>query len=80
MTPNAAFISELDSDEYDTEAIRIDDGNGNFSPDRVDDYLQTNIILNSLHNGQFTQAKAQCSEFGFSYKEMRRIAGLNPVA
>jgi hypothetical protein len=77
-TPNAQLIAELDPDEYDTEAAKIDDRNGNFSPDRVSDYLQTNIVLESLANGQFTQAKAQCEEYGFYYPKMRRAAGLDP--
>lgn len=77
-SPNAEFIASCDSDEYDTEAMGIDDRNGNFSPERADDYLQTNIILASLANGQFTQAKQQCASYGFHYPEMRRAAGLNP--
>jgi hypothetical protein len=76
-TPNAEFIAELDSDEYDTEAAQIDDCHGNFSPDNASDYLQTNIVLASLANGQFSQAKAQCSRYGFSYREMRRTAGMS---
>jgi len=77
-TPNSEFIAELDSDEYDTDAARIDDENGNFSPDRADEYLQTNIILESLANGQFKQAREQCIRYGHSYLEIRRAAGLNP--
>jgi hypothetical protein len=78
MTPNEQLISTLDSDQYDIESMRIDDSNGNFSPEQVEDYLQTEIIHRSLINGQFIQAREQCERFGFYYPEMRRIAGLNP--
>lgn len=78
-TPNYEFIKELDSDDYDTEAMIIDDQNNNFDPANVSDYLQSNIILNSLYNGQFSQAKAQCLKWGFYYPEMRRHANLNSV-
>lgn len=77
-TPHEDQIAEFDSDEYDTEAMRIDDRNGNFSPEDVSDYLQTNIVLASLANGQFKQAEKQCASYGLHYPAMRRSAGLDP--
>jgi hypothetical protein len=77
-TPNQAFIETLDSDDYDTEAMLIDDSNGNFSPDNTEDYRVENIVIASLLNGQFTQAKEQCASFGLNYNEMRLNAGMNP--
>ena len=72
--PNAAFIEEMDSDEYDTEAARIDDANGNFSPDNVEDYRHENIVRESIRNGQFSQAKDQCRAYGLNYKMEREAA------
>ncbi len=62
-------ISEIDSDLYDTEAIEIDERNGNFSPDRLEEYRHENIVRASLTNGQFTQARKQCQAYGLDYKE-----------
>lgn len=71
---NEALIAEFDSDYYDTQAMRDDDSLGNFSPERADDYLHLNIVLASLANGQFTQAREQCARFGLEYAEMRAMA------
>jgi hypothetical protein len=67
---NLTFIESLDSDLYDTEAARIDERNGNFSLQDVEDYLCTNIVLASLTNGQKTQAREQCASYGLDYSEM----------
>lgn len=75
---NAEFIAGFDSDDYDTEAMRIDDRHGNFSPDNVEDYRHTAIVAASLFNGQFTQARKQCQEYGLDYAEQRHLAGLDP--
>lgn len=64
----SAEIAEFDSAEYDVEAMKIDARNGNFSPDRAEDYRHENIVAASLMNGQFTQAKSQCAEFGLNYE------------
>lgn len=68
------MISEFDSDHYDVHAMRGDDSLGNFSPERADEYLHLNIVLASLANGQFSQAREQCERFGLSYVEMRAMA------
>lgn len=65
---NLELIESLDSSEYDTDAMLIDDRNNNFSPERVDDYRHENIVRASLVNGQFTQAKQQCRKFGMNYE------------
>jgi hypothetical protein len=78
QSPHAALIASMDSGEYDTEAMQIDDRNRHFSPDAIEDYRHENIVIASLQNGQFTQAKKQCASFGLEYAEMRQSAGLNP--
>ena len=75
-----AIIDRYDSDTYDTEAMRTDAKNNNFSPERAEDYAHTNIVAESLMNGQFAQAKRQCAEYGLDYKEEQHKAGLNPWA
>lgn len=77
-SPNADFIAGFDPDEYDTEAMRIDDRNGNFSPDRAEEYRHGSIVAASLLNGQFSQARRQCAEYGLDYAQQRNAAGLNP--
>jgi hypothetical protein len=74
---NITIIESLDSDLYDTEAARIDESNGNFSPQNVEDYLCTNIVLASLTNGQRTQAREQCASYGLDYSEMVSQSKLN---
>jgi hypothetical protein len=65
-------------DRYDSEAMRMDAKNNNFSPERAEEYLHTNIVTESLINGQFEQAKRQCRQYGLDYAEQRQEAGLNP--
>ena len=72
--PNSAFIEQMDSSDFDTEAARIDDANGNFSPDNVEDYRYENIVRESIRNGQFTQAKDQCRAYGLNYEMEREAA------
>ena len=59
---------EYDSSDYDTEAMRIDQRHGNFSPERAEDYRHENIVRASLINGQFTQARQQCASYGLTYE------------
>lgn len=75
---HSSLIAGFDSSDYDTEAMRIDDRNGNFSPDRAEEYRHEAIVAASLLNGQFTQAKKQCVEFGLDYAQQRHAEGLNP--
>ncbi len=65
---NNMKIQEYDSSEYDTEAMEIDERNGNFSPERAEEYRHENIVQNSFINGQFTQARQQCRSFGLNYE------------
>jgi hypothetical protein len=69
----------LDDGDHDIEAIRVDFSNGNIEidaqPERVDEYRHENIIRASIVNGNFTQAKEQCTRYGYDYDEMRRIYG-----
>lgn len=61
-------IQDYDSDQYDTEAMKIDHRNGNFSPDQAEEYRHENIVRASLVNGQFAQARRQCAEYGLNYE------------
>lgn len=61
-------IQDFDSDEYDTQAIEIDQRHGNFSPENAEDYRHENIVRASLINGQFTQARQQCRSYGLTYE------------
>jgi hypothetical protein len=73
-----AWIAQFDSDEYDVEAMKIDIANNNLEigrDDQTDKYRHENIIAESITNGNFTQAKEQCTRYGYDYDEMRRIHG-----
>lgn len=70
------FIEKCDARCYDTEAMLIDESNGNFSQEEAECYLHTNIVTASIINGQFKQAKEQCIRYGLHYNSMRRAAGL----
>ncbi len=59
--------TDFDSGEYDVAAMEIDARHGNFSPENAEEYRHENLIRASLVNGQFTQAKRQCAQFGFDY-------------
>ncbi len=61
-------IEDIDSSEYDTDAIRSDERHGNFSPENIEDYRHENIVQASLINGQFTQARKQCASYGLNYE------------
>ena len=74
----AEEIAGYDSSAYDTEAMRIDARHGNFSPDRAEEYRHESIVAASLINGQFTQARQQCSSYGLDYAAQRLAAELNP--
>lgn len=65
-------LDEIDDSTYDVESIRIDIGNNNFSGD-VEIYRYETIIQNSIINGQHSQAREQCREFGFDYDEQKRL-------
>jgi hypothetical protein len=73
-----AWLAQFDSDEYDVEAMRIDIANNNLEigrDDQTDKYQHENIIRDSITNGNFTQAKEQCTRYGYDFDEMRRIHG-----
>ena len=61
-------IDDVDSDDYDTEAIAIDLRNNNFTTDRLEEYRHENIVRESLVNGQFSQAREQCARYGLNYE------------
>lgn len=77
-TAHAELIGSFDSSDYDTEAMRLDDRFGNFSPENAEDYRHTAIVAASLLNGQFAQAREQCGRYGLDYAEQRHLSGLNP--
>jgi hypothetical protein len=73
-----AWIAQFDSDEYDVEAMKTDIATNNLQigrDDHTDKYRHENIIAESITNGNFTQAKEQCTRYGYDYDEMRRIYG-----
>jgi hypothetical protein len=67
-------FSVFDSSEYDIEAMEIDARHGNFSADNAEAYRFENIIRDSIRNGQFQQARDQCSQWGFNYELERARA------
>lgn len=71
MTPDE-IDQRYDSDEYDTETMKLDLGNGNFREEYADDYRHENIVRASLINGQFAQARMQCVEYGLNYEQEKR--------
>jgi hypothetical protein len=65
-------------DDHDLEAMLTDIANGNLEigdDEAADRYRHENIISESITNGNFTQAKEQCTRYGYDYDEMRRIHG-----
>ena len=73
-----AVINSYDSSEYDTEAMRMDAENNNFSPDRADEYRHTEIVANDIANGQFKQARDHCACFGLIYEQQMVANGRDP--
>jgi len=67
-------IEAFDSDHYDTEAMRIDARNGNFSLECSEEYRNESIVQASIINGQFSQARKQCATYRLDYDEQRRLA------
>jgi len=72
------LIDTFDPDTYDTEAMRFDASNNNFSPDRAEEYQHTYIVAESIANGQFKQAREQCQRYGLNYEEQAVANGHNP--
>lgn len=68
MTHNATNFDAYDSDEYDVEAMKIDASNGNFNEADAENYRHENIVRASFVNGQFTQARQQCTSYGLNYE------------
>ena len=66
---HAALIDSYDESEYDTDAMRTDAANGNFSPDDAEEYRHEAIVAASIVNGQFKQAREQCARFGLKYED-----------
>lgn len=66
---NQELIQSLSPSDYDIAAMLIDERWGNFSPENVEDYRHENIVQASFINGQFSQAKAQCREYGLDYNQ-----------
>ena len=62
-------IAKYDESEYDTDAMRTDAANGNFSPDEAEEYRHEAIVAASIVNGQFKQAREQCARFGLKYED-----------
>ena len=60
-------IEALDDEQYDVEAIKIDQANGNFDG-YAEPYRHEVIVRMSLINGQFKQARTQCENYGLSFQ------------
>lgn len=58
-------IDLIDDCVFDVEMLKTDIHNN--SAGELEAYRHTNIVLNSLINGQFKQAKQQCSDYGLNY-------------
>ena len=65
---NKDMILECDSSYFDTEAMEIDERNGNFTPERIEEYRHENIVRESFINGNFKQARQQCNSYGLNYE------------
>jgi len=64
------WLSDLDDGDHDIEAMRSDIENGNLevgNDEAANNYLHENIVLESLTNGNFAQAKEQCAKYGLDY-------------
>lgn len=75
---HTALIDSFDESEYDTDAMRTDAANGNFSPDDAKEYRHEAIVAASIANGQFKQARQQCSRYGLIYEEQMIANGRDP--
>ena len=66
------LLDSLDSDYYDTDAMRTDYRNNNLDLDNpnIDSYYMANIVAESVINGQFTQARKQFSKYGLHGSEL----------
>jgi len=71
-------IDNYDSSDYDTEAMRTDASNGNFSPERAEEYRHEHIVAESIGNGQFKQAREQCQRYGLIYEQQMIANGRDP--
>lgn len=72
-TDDDASYADLmfDSELYDTDCIQSDMDNNNFEAHRLEEYSFDNIVLNSLVNGQISQAKEQCKRYGMDFNVAR---------
>lgn len=66
------WLEQWDDGDHDINAMRCDLANGNLEvgdDDRAAEYEHEYIVRKSLINGQFTQAKEQCENYGLDYSE-----------
>jgi hypothetical protein len=68
FTEDEIDFDQWDDSEYDVEAMKIDERNGNFDVDNSEEYRHENIVQASIMNGQFTQAREQCEKYGLNYE------------
>lgn len=67
------WLEGFDDGEHDVEAMRADVASGNLEvgdDSRAAEYEHENIVVASLTNGQFAQAKEQCECYGLDYKSV----------
>lgn len=65
-------INELDRSEYDVDGAWFDYQNSNVSDaGDLEQYRHTNIVQESITNGQFRQARWQCEKYGLNYSDFK---------
>ena len=68
------WLENFDDSDYDVEAMRIDIASGNLKigdDDKAYEYEHENIVIASISNGNFTQAKEQCKSYGLDYETIK---------
>ena len=68
---------DYDSCKYDTENMITDARNGNLTLEdlangKAEDYTHLNIVYTSMTNGQWSQARKQCKEYGLDFDHIKR--------
>lgn len=68
------WLENFDDGNHDIEMMRSDVASKNLQigdDERASEYEHENIVLASMMNGQFTQAKKQCKSYGLDYETIK---------
>lgn len=68
------WLKNFDDGEHDIEMMRSDVASKNLQigdDERASEYEHENIVLASMMNEQFTQAKKQCKSYGLDYETIK---------